>query len=138
MNIKKFFDKTLLKFLVVGVLNTLFSLTIMFSLYQLADFGYWSASATAYILASILSFVLNRRFTFENDAPILKTAIKFTVNVAVCYLLAYSIAEPVVVLVMGKMGLSDSFVEQIAMLFGTCLFTALNYVGQRFFAFRKI
>ncbi|SCJ68100.1 Uncharacterised protein [uncultured Clostridium sp.] len=34
-------------------------------------------------------------------------------------------------------GWETSVVEQISMLFGMCLFTALNYIGQRFFAFKE-
>lgn len=126
-----------MRFLAVGVANTLFSATIMFSLYHLAHLGYWGASATAYVLASIMSFILNRHYTFKNKAPLLPTILKFSINVAVCYLLAYTIAEPIVYIILGQMGLSATMIEQVAMLFGMCLFTALNYVGQRFFAFQN-
>lgn len=34
-------------------------------------------------------------------------------------------------------GWETSVVEQISMRFGMCLFTALNYIGERFFAFKE-
>ena len=132
----KFFDKKLLKFILVGIVNTLFSAAIMFLLYNLADFGYWGSSAVSYVLGSILSFFLNKSFTFQNRDSLWKTALRFTVNVAVCYVIAYTLAKPLVIEVLSGAALSRELVEQISMLFGMCLFTGLNYIGQRFFAFK--
>lgn len=135
--ISKFFDIKFLKFILVGIINTAFSALIMFFLYNVVNWGYWGSSVSAYILGSILSFLLNKSFTFKNEDPILKTALKFSVNVAICYLVAYSIAKPTVLFVLSNMELSASVIEQISMLFGMCLFTLLNYFGQRFFAFKE-
>lgn len=109
----------------------------MFLLYNLASFGYWGSSTVSYILGSILSFFLNKRFTFRNKESTVKTALRFTVNIAVCYLLAYSISKPIVTAILSNTSLSKSIVEQVSMLFGMVLFTTLNYVGQRFFAFKE-
>lgn len=132
----KFFDVKLVKFLLVGVLNTVFSAVVMFLLYNLAGFGYWGSSAVSYVLGSVLSFVLNRRFTFKSHEVVWKTALKFTVNVAVCYLLAYSLAKPLVFWALSALALPQEVVEQLSMLAGMVLFTLFNYVGQRFFAFK--
>lgn len=133
----KFFDIKLIKFIIVGIFNTLFSAAIMFLLYNFLKFGYWGSSAVSYILGSILSFILNKNFTFNNKDSLFKTAIKFSINVAICYVLAYSLAKPIVNLILLNMKLSNNTVEQISMLFGMILFTALNYLGQRFFAFKE-
>lgn len=137
MGLFKLFDRTLLKFLLVGCANTLCSMCIMYLLYNLAHFGYWGSSAAAFALSSILSFFLNRTFTFQSKEGIGKTALRFALNIAVCYLLAYSAAQPLVQWALGGLGLNQALVEQIAMLFGMCIFTGLNYLGQRFFAFRR-
>ncbi len=131
-----FFDRKLLKFLAVGVLNTLLSAVVMFLLYNLAQFGYWGSSAASYLLGSVVSYILNKKFTFQNDDAVWKTALKFALNAAVCYLLAYSIAQPVIAWLLSSMSLSQNIVEQFAMLAGMALYTLFNYVGQRFFAFR--
>lgn len=133
----EFFDAKFLKFIMVGVINTLFGTLLMFLLYNLAGFGYWGSSAASYILASILSYFLNKRFTFRNKESVIRTALRFSVNIAVCYLLAYSISKPLMEAILSGTSLSKSIVEQISMLFGMCLFTLLNYIGQRFFAFRE-
>ena len=133
----KIFDIKLIKFILVGVANTLLSAAIMFLLYNLAHFGYWGSSAISYVLGSILSFVLNKIYTFKNKDSIWKTALKFAANVAVCYVIAYSLAQPVVTALLRNTGWETSVIEQLSMLFGMCLYTALNYFGQRFFAFKE-
>ena len=132
----KLFDSKFLKFIVVGVINTLFSMLIMFVLYNVCHLGYWGSTAFSNILASALSFILNKSFTFKNNDSVLKTAIKFAINVAVCYIVAYSLAQPLVNLALSSVNLSKSTVDMLSMLCGMCLFTLLNYFGQRFFAFK--
>ena len=137
MGEKGLFDIKFLKFVLVGIINTMFGTAIMFLLYNLASFGYWGSSAVSYILGSILSFFLNKNFTFKNKESTVKTALRFTVNIAVCYLAAYSISKPIVIKILSNTSLSESIVEQVSMLLGMVLFTTLNYVGQRFFAFKE-
>ena len=60
----KFFDKTFLKFIIVGVANTLFGTAVMFIAYNLLHFSYWVSSASNYVFGSILSYFLNKYFTF--------------------------------------------------------------------------
>jgi len=130
----RIFDRTILKFLIVGVVNTLFGTAVMFSLYNLAGCSYWISSAANYILGSILSFFLNKYFTFQNKERSWRQVVRFTVNIAACYLVAYGVAKPAVRMLLS--GQSVSIQENAAMLVGMCLFTGLNYFGQRFFAFR--
>jgi putative flippase GtrA len=137
MREKGLFDIKFLKFILVGIINTIFGTGTMFLLYNLANFGYWGSSAVSYILASILSFFLNKTFTFRNSESTVKTALRFTVNIAVCYLVAYSISKPIVTMILSNTSLSKSTVEQVSMFLGMILFTTLNYVGQRFFAFKE-
>lgn len=131
----KLFDKTLLKFLLVGVANTLFGTAVMFALYNLAGCSYWISSAANYVLGSILSYFLNKYFTFQNKSRSWKTVVRFILNISVCYLIAYGAAKPLVLYLL--QGASQSVQENVAMLVGMCLFVGLNYLGQRFFAFRQ-
>jgi len=131
---KKLFDASMWKFLLVGVANTLLSAVIMFLLEGL---GYWPSTAIAYVAGSVMSFFLNRHFTFQSKAPFWPSLLRFAINVAVCYLIAYSLAQPLAELILGWIGLPAIWVERLAKLGGMVLFTCLNYFGQRFFAFRK-
>lgn len=129
------FDAKLLRFLIVGVINTLVGMAIMFGLYNLAGCTYWVSSAANYILTSILSFFLNKYFTFKNKEQSAAQVLRFVVNIAVCYLVAYGIAKPLCLKLMANA--SVSLRDNVSMLVGMVLFTGLNYLGQRLFAFRE-
>lgn len=131
----QFFDAKLIKFVIVGVVNTLVGMAIMFGLYNLAGCSYWVSSAANYILTSILSYFLNKTFTFGNKDGVGSTALRFALNIAVCYLLAYGIAKPAVNWLLS--GATVSLRDNCSMLAGMVLFTGFNYIGQRFFAFRE-
>lgn len=132
---RKLLDPSLLRFLLVGGVNTLVGSAIMFSLYHLAGWGYWASSAANYILTSILSFFLNKYFTFRSRSWSGGEVLRFAVNIALCYVLAYGMAKPLVRLLLS--GASAVVRDDVSMLAGMVLFTACNYLGQRFFAFGK-
>lgn len=128
-------DAKLWKFLLVGVINTLVGSAIMFGLYNLAGVPYWPSSATNYILTSILSYFLNKYYTFKNTETGWRPVVRFAVNIAVCYGLSYGIAEPLMRWALSSA--TETVRENLAMLVGMCLFTGFNYLGQRLFAFRE-
>ena len=130
---KNIIDKKLLKFILVGILNTLVGTAIMFGLYNLAGCSYWVSSAANYIIGSILSYVLNKRFTFRHRGEIAQSALRFAGNIAVCYLLANGIAKPAAQAILTDA--TQQVQENIAMLAGMILFTGFNYLGQRYFVF---
>lgn len=130
-------DKTIygqaFRFACTGVVNTLAGMAVMFGLYNIFGCSYWVSSAVNYTAVSVLSYFLNRKITFGYSGKVLKSGIRFAVNIAVCYLVAYGAAKPLVMAVM-----ADSPVrlrENAAMLAGMCIFTGLNFLGQRFFVF---
>ena len=132
---KKLIDMTVFKFLLVGVFNTLVGCGLMFCLYNLAGCSYWVSSAANYVVGSVVSFFLNKYFTFQRKEWSWKQAEKFVINVAVCYLIAYVIAKPLVQAALSAQTVKVQ--ENVAMLTGMCLYTGLNYLGQRFFAFKS-
>ena len=134
VRIKSLLDMKFWKFVVVGIVNTLVGTFIMFGLYNFAGFSYWLSSSANYILTSILSYFLNKHFTFQHRDDGWKSALRFALNIAVCYLLAYGIAKPLTFLALANATVSVQ--ENIAMIMGMVFFTALNYLGQRFFAFK--
>lgn len=129
------FDRTMVKFLLVGIVNTLVGCGTMFLLYNLAHCSYWFSSAANYVVGGFVSFFLNKYFTFQNRERSWKQVGRFILNVTVCYFIAYGAAKPL--LLWALSGQSVSVQENAAMLAGMCLYTGLNYLGQRFFAFRK-
>ena len=107
----------------------------MYGLYNLAGCGYWFSSAGNYLVGNVLSYFLSRNFTFQHKGNKLVSIIKFTINIALYYLVAYGIAEKVVLLVLK--GMVQHARGNISMAFGMVLFVGLNYFGQRFFVFSK-
>ena len=132
---KKVIDWVTIKFLIVGVINTLVGSAVMFLLYNGFRTGYWIASACNYIIGSIVSYFLNKHFTFRSKEKSLREVITFAVNIVICYVLAYGIAKPLCLYLLS--GAAASVRDNISMLVGMCLFTAFNYCGQRFFAFKN-
>jgi len=131
------FDKTFLTFLIVGVVNTLFGTMIMFVLYNAFGCSYWFSSFCDYFFGSILSYYLNKHFTFHYQGTDWKSVFRFVLNIVVCYLIAYSLALNLTRYALESMHFSKVIVENIAMLVGTVLFMVINYLGQKFFAFKK-
>lgn len=133
--LSKLLDKTFLRFIIVGVINTVFGTAIMFVFYNVLHLSYWLSSASNYFFGSILSYFLNKYFTFGYKKRDWKVVARFVANISVCYLVAYGVAKPLVKAILS--GVSVSVQENVAMLAGMCLFVVLNYLGQRFFAFKK-
>lgn len=141
--VKQLLDPTFFRFILVGIVNTLVGYGVMFGLYNLAglhtwgDAGYWISSAANYIVGSVVSFFLNKHFTFRNQEKGAGVVLRFVINISVCWLLAYGLAKPAVSWALGGMGLGGQLLGNLTMLFGSGLFVLLNYFGQRFFAFQK-
>jgi putative flippase GtrA len=135
MNYRELFDAKMLKFLFVGLLNTLLGAAIMFGLYNLSGFGYWGSTGVSYIAASVFSFFMNRSFTFKDKSRPAMPALKFVANIAVCYLLAFSLSKLQILFLVKSMNLPQKMMENIAMAVGMALFTGFNYIGQRYFVF---
>ena len=129
------FDLKLWKFLLVGVLNTLVGDGLSFLLINVTDMGMWWATAVPTVLASVMSYFLNKHFTFKNPDTGWKPVVRFAANIAVCYLLAYGIAIPLMQWALA--GTDATLRDNIAKLTGMCLFVGFNYLGQRLFAFRQ-
>ena len=82
---KKLIDKSIPRFLMVGVLNTLVGAGVMFLLFNLAGWAYWTASAANYVVGGVLSYFLNKHFTFQNKERGWAQVGRFALTVAVCW-----------------------------------------------------
>lgn len=131
---EKFFDSSIPKFLLVGVGNTLLTMLVEF---MTEGLGYWPSTALGYIVGAVVSFFLNRSFTFRSDADVKTAALKFALSVGVCYLISHAVAQPLCGAVLGTMGFEGIWLERLTKLGGMAIYTVLNYLGQRFFAFRE-
>ena len=70
--IKNILDITFWKFVLVGIVNTLVGTGVMFAAYNLLHLSYWLSSASNYVVGSVVSYFLNKYFTFQNKEKILE------------------------------------------------------------------
>lgn len=127
------------RFTIIGILNTIIGTAVMFFVYNVLNLGYWTSSAFNYIVGSVFSYFANKYFTFESKQKSLYEVIRFIVNISVCYILAYGLAE-VIIKNTSKVitpSLSASVIDQITMVVGICLFICFNFLGQSKFVFMK-
>ena len=132
---KKLFNSEIIRFGLVGVLNTLVGAGIMFLLYNVFGVSYWISSAANYIVGGILSFFLNKHFTFRNEEKSFLQFLKFAAVMIVCYLIAYGAAKPLCMKLLSSSPVKVQ--ENVAMVVGMVFYTVLNFIGQKFIAFRK-
>ncbi|MDY4219358.1 MAG: GtrA family protein [Candidatus Faecousia sp.] len=136
-------NNSLVRFMIVGGINTLVGTGTMFLLYNCIPWSvpegsslpYWVSTAANYVVGSIVSFFLNKYFTFRAKEWSWGQVWRFIVNILFCYGIAYGIAKPLVRMALRSAG--QSLQDNAAMVVGMVLFVFLNYFGQRFFAFRE-
>jgi len=127
------FNCSFSRFIIVGLINTAVGTAVMFVAYNLIGCGYWISSALNYIIGSIVSYFLNKYFTFRDYERGFKKVIRFVLNISVCYFLAYGIAQKVIYWILSEYNLQVR--DNISMIAGMGLFVMLNYLGQRLFVF---
>ncbi len=146
--LKNFFDIKFWKFILVGILNTIIGMGLQFVFYNCFgwdkyDWGVILASFLGNFIGSVVSYFLNKYFTFKNTEKGWKPVFRFALNIAVCYVIAYVVVSPLVTWICTANGLTmfgwsvKKFSDNLSMAVGACLFVAFNYIGQRFFAFRE-
>ena len=135
MNLVKVIDTTFIRFLVVGFANTAIGASIMFIAYNSLGFGYWTSAILNYISGGILSFLLNRCFTFRSRKKVTPQQIFIfvlvvAVSCGVSYTFSYWLLSSVFKF------LSTAWQENLSLFVGMILYTVINYFGQKYFVFR--
>jgi len=129
------FDRILLKFILVGLVNTIVGSGLMFIIYNIFGLGYWVSSAANYVVGSVLSFFLNKYWTFNVRKWSLYMVITFIVTIAISWFLAYKIAKTAIYFLL--IDHPQKIRDNVALFVGMFFFTGLNYIGQRFIVFKK-
>jgi putative flippase GtrA len=116
------------RFLFVGIANTLVGLAVIFAAKALAGAGDLAANASGYAVGLVLSFTLNRNWTFRDRGRLSPAALRFLLAFALAYL-----ANLATVFGLRDLAGVDSYVAQAA---GVIPYTALFFVASRVFVFR--
>lgn len=138
----KDFIMEVIHFGMVGVINTLMGWGIMAVLYNLIRMNYWLSSGISYFIGSVFSYHANAKVTFKVEHKDKWLPWRFAFNIIVCYLISFSVAKPLVARLIDLSGLADQaalsrkLFENIAMIFGMCIFIVMNFFGQKLFVFK--
>jgi putative flippase GtrA len=130
-------SSSFLRFLLVGVFNTLVGLSASFAFFNLLHLNYWLSTFAGNTLGAIVSYTLNRTFTFRSNASVGSSWWKFAIVILSCYGLSYSCG----LLLSEAAGalwpdLQVNWLHNAAILVGNGLYTIGNYLGHKYFTFR--
>ncbi len=132
---RNFFDITFLKYIIVGLSTTVLGTGIMYLFFNAFHLSYWFSSASNHIVASVITFFLNRSITFKVKNRSAKRVALYILNIAVCYFIGYGIARPISHLFFA--GMTETGQDNLAMMVGLIIYKILSYFGQRFVVFRE-
>lgn len=129
---------TFVRFLMVGLINTMVGLSVMYLLLHGFGLSYWISTFLGNSVGACISFFLNRRFTFKSDISVLTGLFRFITVILISYFISYSLGES---LVQSLLNNNVTFISKgktdLAVLISTFLYTLLNYLSQKLFVFHK-
>ena len=118
-------DRTFWRFVMVGLLNTAAGLGMIYGARWLG-MGEVAANGTGYALGLMLSFSLNRRWTFRHRGPWLALASRFCVVTLLAWLVNLAI-----LLALLRLAVTPVLAQAGAVL----CYTVVSYLGYRCWAF---
>lgn len=134
-----FWDKSLLAFLIIGGVNTLGSTLLNFVLKNYAGWPLFFSTATAFAVFSVPAFYFNRKYSFKSNAPLGQSILRFSIIITTCFLLSFGLNNIVMpwLRVNWLTAMSDLWFSLINIIGIQVVFTMLNYLGQRLWAFKS-
>ena len=127
-----------IRFLLVGVVNTIVGLSAMYLFLHGFSFSYWVSTFLGNIIGACVSYILNRSFTFKSNAAIGTSMVRFAIVILVCYFISYFLGQKIALYLFSQLlFLGTKYAQDAAVLFGTGIYTIMNYLGQRIFVFKQ-
>jgi putative flippase GtrA len=120
---------TLVRFLLVGVVNTLVGLGIIYSMMYFLGMSVAPANAAGYFIGILVSFSLNKTWTFGSHDRIVTSFLRYFLVLVVGY--AANLAT--VLFVHSRFDLNAYLAQAI----GIIPYTTIGFLGSRYFAFRN-
>lgn len=130
-----------LRFVIVGVINSLVTLVVIFVCKSILDINEWVSNAIGYVAGVINSFIWNRNWVFHSSKKAGSEALKFCIGFLVCYglqfLCTWMLTEP-----MGLGEITWTIIGftfsgyAVATLFGMCVYTIANFIFNRVVTFK--
>lgn len=130
-----------LKYAVVGVMNTMVTLIVIFVCKSLLGVPEILSNALGYIAGVINSFMWNKTWVFRSKKSFRREAVKFAIGFGLCYLLQLGVVigidqhSPISGMQWNIMGFTLSSYG-VATLIGMVVYTLANFVYNRSVAFK--
>ncbi|MCD1259447.1 GtrA family protein [Paenibacillus athensensis] len=136
--LRKLVTGSFARFLLVGVFNTLVGLSASFLFFNVFGLGYWASTFAGNTIGAVVSYALNRSFTFRSTASVASSWWRFALVILICYGISYG-AGMVLAKAAGALlpDVSAKLLHNGAILVGNGLYVICNYVGHKYFTFRR-
>lgn len=122
-------NHTAVRFALVGVVNTLVGMGVIFIAWHFLGFGDLAANLLGYAAGFLCSYSLNKLWTFSDRGAVGRSLWRFALVCAVAY------AANLIVLFGTRSAMGpETFLPHVM---GSLTYTVTGYLGSRFFAFRK-
>ncbi|RFU66528.1 GtrA family protein [Bacillus sp. V59.32b] len=121
------------RFLLVGIINTGIGLSAIFILMNTFHVSYWFSTFIGNGAGAVISFLLNRAFTFKSDVSIKKGGLLFVSVILSCYFASYSTSS----WVSERIHITPVSQQDLAVFLGSCIYTITNYIGQKYIVFKE-
>jgi glycosyltransferase involved in cell wall biosynthesis/putative flippase GtrA len=118
---------TAIRFILVGVINTLVGLSVIYAAMYFFGFGVKSSNLIGYLVGIIVSFTLNKRWTFKNRDRIGASLIRYLVVIGIAYVANLQ----TVLFSVSSLKVSP----YLAQFIGVFPYALIGYLGCKFFAF---
>ncbi len=119
----------MIKYGLVGVINTLITMIVLFVLQNAFGVSYKLANGAGYVCGFINSFVLNKLWTFKgNQKSTLSQFIRFALVFAGCY----AVQLGLVILLVEKIHID----KNISQLMGMVFYTLVSFLLNKMFTFK--
>jgi putative flippase GtrA len=125
---------TFIRFLLIGIVNTCVGISVILTLLNVVGFSYWLSTLLGNCIGAIVSYVLNKKFTFKSTVKNRKGVPIFALVIIGSYLISYQLGYKLIhdykVIDFGL------YKEELSVLLATVIYAILNYLGQRFLTFK--
>lgn len=118
---------TAIRFVIVGLLNTFVGLSCIYAAMYFLDFGIESANGLGYLIGLIVSFTLNKKWTFKNQDHVIASLIRYLIVIAI----AYIVNLQTVIYSVDYLAMNPYIAQSIGMF----PYALIGYLGCKFFAF---
>ncbi|HEY5139001.1 MAG TPA: GtrA family protein, partial [Methylococcales bacterium] len=119
---------TLIRYLLVGVLNTLVGLGVIYMAMYFLQMDIASSNAFGYTIGIMVSFALNKKWTFDSQDHVVYSFLRYLLVLLVAY-----VTNLATVLFANSHFDLNPYLSQAL---GIIPYTTIGFLGSRYFAFR--